>query len=166
MASSTIKILDNTKRVIYKFTGVGDSNARSLKIDPATLQGALNANNLLLGSGADRKSIYRLALKCVYSDVAGGAASYVELSTSGDAGANTLWTFGLGQSKTPFNEGGEPFNIMVDTSLVANTTGNIFLQPMLVGTANAYSIIVEFRKHPEDFSQGQIEAPVSFNAVR
>ena len=64
MANTSQKLVDSERRVVYKWTG-NSAEPAVLKIDAGALNFSLNANNQLLGSGADRKTAYRLSLKKV-----------------------------------------------------------------------------------------------------
>jgi hypothetical protein len=153
------KIIDSTKRVVFKLVG-STSEARTLKIDAGSLTGALNANNQLLSGGAstDRKPQYRLSLKNIFYDCGPGGS--VEISTDGDANANTL-LYISGQNQMGFNLGGE--DLVLDTAASPNTTGNIYIQTNGFVANQAYTIIADFRKKAEDFNQGQFTDPIAFN---
>ena len=161
MANTTVKLVDSGKRLVLKIVSDNVEGARILKLDAGSLYGAMNANNmLLLSNGTDRKAKYRLALKNAWYDIGGGAGAIV-LSTDGDAGVNSIVTFS-GQGTFSPTMMGDPFTI--DFGAAANTTGNVWLNTLGVAAANGpFSLILDFRKHPEDYSQGQFEDPTAFN---
>lgn len=153
MTTSTT-IIDSTKRLVIKLTGTTDET-RVLKVDPGSLSNALNANGQII-TGTDRKSTYRMALRRVDYAVQSGS---VILETDGDAG-NTIVTLS-GSNVLDMVGASEPYSIQ--TGAHANSTGNVYLTT--VGFANtAYTVIADFRKHPEDFDQGQTADPTAFNA--
>ena len=155
MAATISKIIDSQRKLVIKLTGDG-AEGRTIKVDAGGLNFALNTNNQILGTGTDRKAQYRLHLKSVRYDVAGGG--YVVITGDGDA-ANALITMSTG-NEFDFNEGGEPYTLNV--CQVANATGNVYLQT--VGTVNGYTVIMDFRKNGQDFDQGQTADPMAFNS--
>ena len=151
------KIVDTSSRVVYKFVG-NSTESRVIKIDTGLLRGAMNANNMFsANAGDDRKPQYRLSLKNIKYDVGSGI---VELSSDGDANANTIMYLS-GQNSMGFDEGGAP--VSLDCGSFANSTGNIWLS-YSGSSANSYTVIADFRKNPSDFSQGALEDPMAFNA--
>jgi hypothetical protein len=156
MANNSQKIIDSTRRVVYKFTGDA-AETRVLKIDAGALAYALNANGYIM-TGSDRKSNYGLALKKVVHSISGG---YVEISTDGDAGNTIINLSGAGTMALA--EGGDP--ISINCASYANSTGNIFLS-MIGGSgapANTYTVILDFRKLAYSYDQGQTADPKAFN---
>jgi hypothetical protein len=113
---------------------------------------SLNANNQLLGSGTDRKSIYRLALKKVIYDVAPGQASgngYVELYWTGTPNQTMLTLSGRGQMD--FAEGGDGI-VITNNATGAGANGNVGLQTInFASTGCSYTIIADFRKYSSDY---------------
>lgn len=151
MANTSQKLIDTERRVVYKWTG-NTAEAAVVKIDAGALNFSLNANNQLLGSGSDRKTIYRLALKKIIYDVAAGQAGngYVELYWTGTPNQTMLTLSGQGQMD--FAEGGDGI-IIVNNSTGAGANGNVGLQTInFAATGCAYTIIADFRKHSEDYS--------------
>lgn len=152
MANTSQKLIDSERRVVYKWTG-NTAEAATLKIDAGALNFSLNANNQLLGSGTDRKGIYRLSLKKVIYDVAPGQPSgngYVELYWTGTPNQTMLTLSGCGQMD--FAEGGDGI-VILNNATGAGANGNVGLQTVNFGsTGCAYTIIVDFRKHSEDYS--------------
>jgi hypothetical protein len=152
MANTSQKLIDSERRVVYKWTG-NTAEAAVLKIDAGALNYSLNANNQLLGSGTDRKSIYRLLLKKVIYDVAPGQASgngYVELYWTGTPNQTILTLSGQGQMD--FAEGGDGI-VITNNATGSGANGNVGLQTVnFASTGCSYSIIADFRKHSEDYS--------------
>jgi hypothetical protein len=151
MANTSQKLVDSERRVVYKWTG-NSAEPAVLKIDAGALNFSLNANNQLLGSGADRKTTYRLSLKKVIYDVAAGQAGngYVELYWTGTPN-QTLVTLS-GQGQMDFAEGGDGI-IILNNASGAGSNGNVGLQTVnFAATGCSYTIIADFRKHSEDYS--------------
>jgi hypothetical protein len=152
MANTSQKLIDSERRVVYKFTG-NSAEPSIIKIDAGALNFSLNANNLLLGSGADRKSIYRLALKKIIYDVAPGQASgngYVELYWSGTPNQTMVTLSGRGQMD--FAEGGDGI-VITNNATGAGANGNVGLQTVnFASTGCSYTIIADFRKQLDDYA--------------
>jgi len=152
MANTTQKLIDTERRVVYKFTG-NTAEPAVLKIDAGSLNFALNVNNQLLGSGTDRKNIYRLALKKVIYDVAPGQAAgngYVELYWTGTPNSTMVTLSGVG--KMDFAEGGDGI-VVLNNSTGAGSNGNVGLQTVnFASTGCSYTIIADFRKFLEDYN--------------
>jgi len=152
MANTTQKLIDTERRVVYKFTG-NTAEPAVLKIDAGSLNFALNVNNQLLGSGTDRKNIYRLALKKVIYDVAPGQAAgngYVELYWTGTPNTTLVTLSGTG--KMDFAEGGDGI-VLLNNATGAGANGNVGLQTVnFASTGCAYTLIVDFRKNSEDYN--------------
>lgn len=151
MANTTQKIIDSERRVVYKWTG-NSAEPAVIKIDAGSLNFSLNANNQLLGSGTDRKSIYRLALKKIIYDVASGQSGngYVELYWTGTPNQTMVTLSGCGQMD--FAEGGDGI-VILNNATGSGANGNVGLQTInFTGTSCAYTIVADFRKHSEDYS--------------
>jgi len=156
MANNSQKLIDSTRRVVYKFTGDA-TEARTLKIDAGGLAYALNANGYII-TGSDRKSNYGLTLKKVIHSISGGG--YVEISTNGDTG-NTIVNLG-GSGTLAFDEGGG--SVTINCASYANSTGNIFLTLTGgTGPVNTYTVLLDFRKLAYSYDQGQTADPRAFN---
>lgn len=171
MGAEVNKLIDTSKRVVYKFTSDVPETPRVLKIDAGSLLGALNTTNQLLSNdpGNNRKSKYRLALKAIWYDInpvttgSGAGGGHVELSVDGDAGVNSVMHI-CGQGNMIFDLGSDTLTIDLVNG-VANTTGNVFLCTNgFLGGNNSYTIIADFRKNAEDYNAGQFNDPMAFNA--
>jgi len=160
MANTSQKLIDSTRRVVYSFTGDA-AEVRTLKINPGTLAFSMNANNRILGAGTDRKSQYRLALKKVIYSINGGPSDgFLQISTDGDASPNTMLNLS-GSGVMAFAEGGDDFTLAFPVA--ANSTGNIYFSTSTFFGNCSYSVIMDFRKNPADFDQGQTADPTAFN---
>lgn len=154
MANSVTKLVDSTRRLVVKLDSNG-AETNALKIDAGSLNYALNANGYILGTGSDRLASYGLELQKAFFSV--NNAGLVTLYTNGDAlFSNTI--LNLSYTGTfAFEEGGNAMKINC-ASLVANTTGNIYLT-----STTAYSLVLDFRKIPFGYDQGQTADPTAFN---
>lgn len=152
MANTIQKLVDSERRVVYKFTG-NTAETAVLKIDAGSLNFSLNANNQLLGTGTDRKSMYRLALKKIIYDVAPGQAAgngYVELYWTGTPNTTMVTLSGVG--KMDFSEGGDGI-VILNNATGAGANGNVGLQTVnFTGTSCSYTIIADFRKFLDDYN--------------
>ena len=169
MAQTAIKLIDTHRKVVWKFTGTGDASGRVLKIDTGSLYGALNANSQLLGAGTDRLPTYRLLLKSIEYDIGSAASttvgSFLEICNDSNNTSNTILTLSPNSGRWPFNEGGEPIVIDCANPNGASSTanGNIYFNIQLTGTSNSYTVIMDFRKDPTHYDQGQFTDPMAFN---
>jgi hypothetical protein len=159
MAAQINKLIDSTKRVVYKFTSDVPEVTRTQKIDAGSLFGALNSNNTLLADSGVRKAAYRLTLKNLWYDVGGGS---VTMSVDGDAGSNTVVIMS-GQNQLLPDLASDTLTIDILNG-TANSTGNVFLQTLGQAANTGYTIIADFRKNPLDFNAGQLSDPMAFNA--
>lgn len=152
MANTSQKLIDTERRVVYKWTGDSIESA-VVKIDAGGLNYSLNANNQLLGTGTDRKNLYRLSLKKIIYDIAPGQAAgngYVELYWTGTPNKTLVTLSGCGQMD--FAEGGDGI-VIVNNATGAGANGNVGLQTVsFAATGCSYTIVADFRKHSEDYS--------------
>ena len=126
----------------------------------------MNNNNQISLSGDSRKPQYRLSLKKVCYDVQSGTSrGYVELSgdSAAAAGPNTLVTLS-GASVMDFHGTTEPFTIPVGNTADPTNNGNVYIQTVGFTAADgAYTIILDFRKNPSDYSAGYQLDPRGFS---
>lgn len=155
MANTSQKLIDSTRRVVYKLTGDA-AETRVLKIDAGGLAYALNANGYIMGAATDRLSQYGLSLKKVTYSVSGG---YLDISTNGDTG-NTILNLS-GSGTMTLTDGGE--SVTINCASYANSTGNIFLTMNGFTAGNSYSVILDFKKAAASYDQGQTADPTAFN---
>ena len=152
MANTSQKLIDSERRVVYKWTG-NSAEPAVVKIDAGALNFSLNANNLLLGSGTDRKSLYHLALKKIVYDVAPGQASgngYVELYWTGTPNQTMVTLSGRGEMD--FAEGGDGI-VITNNATGAGANGNVGLQTVnFASTGCSYTIVADFRKQLDDYN--------------
>lgn len=161
MANTVKKLVDTNRRVVYSLTGdVSEGAAPVLKIDAGALNFSQNANNFILGAGTDRKPVYGLSLQKVIYSVNGGAPTgYVTISTNGDTPNTIVQLSGAGTMA--FNEGGDSFTLNVMS--YANSTGNVFLTTVGFSGNTSYTVILDFKKNPSHYDQGQTADPKAFN---
>ena len=162
MANSVLTLVDATNRYVARFFG-DTSEAQTLKIDPGALKYALNANGMIMGAATDRLKCYSLYLRRIMYDVQpGDTKGFLRISTNGD-GPNTVWTLSS-SGDIRFDEGGATCLLNV-AATTANTNGNVFFTfATLPGSANsAYSVLLDFRKEPTHYDQGQTADPKAFN---
>jgi hypothetical protein len=158
MAQTAIVLSDSTVRTVFKLFGDA-AEARTLKIDPGILYGALNANGYIIGAATDRLGGYSLYLQRAFFDVASDTQGLVKVSTNGDA-PNTIITFS-GSGERNFQDAG--IGTTINCQAVANSTGNIFVEFTGAVGNTAYTLILDFKKNPNHFDQGQTRDPMAFN---
>lgn len=158
MSNSTVILSDSTTRTVVKLYGDA-AEARTLKIDPGTLYGALNANGYIIGAATDRLGGYSLNLQRVFADIASDMNGLIRLSTNGDT-PNTIVSFSK-NGNYDLQEGGT--GTVVNCQSIANSTGNLFVEFTGAVGNTAYTLILDFRKNPKHFDQGQTRDPTAFN---
>lgn len=158
MANSVVILSDSTTRTVIKLYGDA-AEARTLKIDPGTLYGALNANGFIIGAGTDRLGGYSLYLQRAFYDISSDTNGLVRISNNGDV-PNTIISF----SKTGqynFQEGG--MGTVINCQSTANSTGNLSVEFTGAVGNTSYLLVLDFRKNPKHFDQGQTRDPAAFN---
>lgn len=168
--TTNTKQIDGTRQVRVVLTGWFDGTdgqeSQVIKIDTWGLRGALstaaNGTQLLAGNGNPRSSYNVSVNRILYSMSAGGLI-------------NLAWQ---GSTNTPFITlaGSGSYDPARGTDLVINPeafngagapghTGNIVLTTLGFGVNTEYSIVLDMKKDPKAFNQGQIERPKDFNII-
>lgn len=151
MANATTeqRLMDGTHKAVVKLTGTTDGASGQIGgvvIDVSTLAQAKNANNILMTSNADPKSIYRVYVKKILADIYGG---YVTLSWQDNTANNTMVTLGPGYREFDFE-----FIGGLITNPSSNSTGDIILNTTGFGANGAYTIVLELKKDGNDYVTG------------
>lgn len=162
MASNVSIISDSTTRVVIKLYGDA-AEARTLKIDPGSLYGALNANGYIIGAATDRLGGYGLNLQRVFADIASDTNGLVRLSTDSSNVPNTVLSLSK-SGHSNFQDGG--MGTVINCQTGAAATGNLFLEFTGAVGNSAYTLVLDFRKNPKHFDQGQTRDPIAFNQGR
>lgn len=170
MAEQIQTLIDSNRKLLVKIVG-NTSQSLHTVIDAGGLKFALNANNQLLvfqgNTGTDRKAFYHLELKSINYCVMPGQAlgnGYVQLVWS-STNNNTILATLAGSGQMLFNQGGEPFTVNNNANIVdAGASGNVALQTVnFAATGGMYTILLDFRKNPNDYGAGSESDPMAFN---
>ena len=163
-SNSTQILVDTTKRTVIKRVGIfdtaGGNEALTVVIDPRTLSGALNANNLPYQTGNTvatgfANSAFTIS-RVIYNVDA--EVGHLQLKWQGTTSDATIFALGVGSGDTnpqyqlpaiPNNAVGPTGNVTITT---AGTTGNA-----------AYTLIIELHKDNRFYSSGQFTDPAAFN---
>jgi hypothetical protein len=163
-SNNTQILVDTNKRTVIKRVGIFDSAGGNenltVIIDPRTLSGALNANNLPYQAGNTTapgfaNSAFTIS-RVVYSVDA--EVGHLQLKWQGTSSDATIFALGVGSGDTnpqyqlpaiPNNAVGPTGNVTIVT---AGTTGNA-----------AYTLIIELHKDNRFYSAGQFQDPAAFN---
>lgn len=175
---------DTTTDTVIKLTGTFDGSsgneANNIRIQANTLSGALDANGVILHSGA---SLSNTALS-YYDLQLTGLKYYVNFPTTTPLGSVEVFWNGAGataaaqyaNSATIFhlNESGE-FGLGEQLPSILNNSGNTVTGAASVGngdigvytygsTSNsAYTLIISLRKNNAMYNRGQYNDPSAFN---
>jgi len=163
-SNNTQILVDTTKRTVIKRVGIFDSAGGNenltVIIDPRTLSGALNANNLPYQAGNTTapgfaNSAFTIS-RVIYNVDA--EVGHLQLKWQGTSSDATIFALGVGSGDTnpqyqlpaiPNNAVGPTGNVTITT---AGTTGNA-----------AYTLIIELHKNNQFYSSGQFTDPAAFN---
>jgi hypothetical protein len=176
MAFQVNKLLDTQKRLVVLVVGTNNVAATTL-IDAGGLAYALNANGQLnsAGSGSDRLNTYRMALKYIKYDVQSGTGTgqgyiqiYWENVTSGAANSTIVNIGGFGdlgflnqEDSIVVTQNTAFYNVQSTSS----AKGNVGFVSNNFGGNAAFTLLLDFRKNPNDYDQGQFEDPVSIGTT-
>ena len=165
-SNSTQILIDTTKRVVIKRVGIFDSaggdEIQTVMLDPRTLNGVLNANNLPYYAGNTVSATFGtncLALKRVVYNV-DAEVGHLQIKWQGTGGGSdkTIFALGVGAGDTNPND-----NLPVIPNNATNPTGNVTIQTVGTTANAAYTIIMEFHKDNRYFDAGWIADPAAFN---
>lgn len=158
-------LVDTNRRALVKWVGVSDgtTEANTLMLDVATLAFSMNANNQILGSGTDRKPLYRTSIKRIWGQGVFKNKGHIFLKWQGTSGqANTvIASVGDGYFDYSFDAEGMTAAIPIEDS--ANSTGNIVFSSAGNASGDALTMFIEFKKDGRDYDQGQTRDPAAFN---
>lgn len=170
VAASVQAIFDDTKRSVFKLTGVfssaGTDEVNVVKIQGSQLAGALSVdsnNNVLVSQGGVPRTNYNFALGHIVADVNLPAGNSIQLIWSGST-AQTAATLSPG-----FKDMITESNMGTIWNNATSPTGNLLLTTTGSQANSSYTIFVEIKKGPNagnsacDFNMGQIQKPVDFN---
>jgi len=159
-------IKDTTEHAVIKLTGKFDGSGQednASRIQANTLYGALDANNVPLGSALSvsntAKPYYGTTVHRIWYDCVNPQSADVELYWNSSNTAPIIFMSGTyeydgaGNFVTlPNTEQGQP-----------GCNGDIGIRTRGMQANNSYTIIIELRKQNEYYQRGQFNDPAAFN---
>ena len=160
IANSTQILVDTNKKTVIKRVGILDSDENeTIFIDPRTLSGCLNANNLPYQSG-----------NTVSAGFGANALTISRIIANVDAEVGHLqikWDGQESKAVVAYGVGAHDSNPQYQMPSISNDAitpnGNITIKTVGTTPNAAYTIIIELRKNGEYFSAGQFQDPAAFN---
>lgn len=164
---------DDTQHAVIKLTGLFDGTDQEenlVRIQANTLYGALDANNVPLGSHLSvsntAKPYYALTVNRIWYDTdtaSGSVELYWRANTNPmavpDAEGIPIITM---QGNGEYDGNGNWITIR-NTQVNANTNGDISLHTRGQVANASYTIIIELRKDNAYYQRGQFNDPAAFN---
>lgn len=166
---ATGTIIDATRRgrvhLTAQFDGLSGQESQVIKINTWGLSGALSAasnNRQLLAGNGNPRSSYNVAIGRIAYSISGGGI--VNLAWQGTS-SNSQFVVLSGQGVI----GGDAraadivFN-PVGGFAAPGHTGNVVLTTLGFGANSGYTLVIDFKKDPAVYDQGQIVRPQDFNS--
>lgn len=158
-------LVDTNRRALVKWVGVSDGTveANTVLLDVATLAYSMNANNQILGTGTDRKPLYRTSIKRIFGQGVFKNKGHIFLKWQGaDTSANTPF-ISIGDGHFDYNFDAEGMSASIPVIDSANSTGNIVFSSVGNSNGDALTLFIELKKDGRDYDQGQTADPAAFN---
>jgi hypothetical protein len=157
---------DTTEHVVIKLTGIFDGSGQesnAVRIQANTLYGALDANNVPLGSSLSAsntaKPFYGLTVHRVWYDTYNGTGGDVELYWKADTPVTLMMLSG----NSEYDGAGNWVTIPNAAKGTANCTGDIGITTRGYAANTSYTIVMELRKDNAYYQRGQFNDPAAFN---
>jgi hypothetical protein len=141
-------------------TGDGDEQ-NVIKVQPATLIGALNTAGHILSGNANARPFYNTTIRNLTWNAPTGAGKTVSLlwqSNTGAAYGNTVISHLTGTGSYPASRGPD-----ITFSTYGPNASNIMISTTGFVANDAYSIEFDLIKSPAQFDWGEIDNPQEFN---
>lgn len=163
-------LIDATRRGRVALTGQFDGptgqESQVIKINTWGLAGALstaaNGTQLLAGNGSPRGS-YNIAINRIEYSISPGGM--VNLAWQGTTNTQFALLFGSGEFEVSSRGIGMAFDPSSGVGGAPGHTGNVVLTTLGMGANSGYSIVIDYKKDPKAFDQGQIARPKDFNII-
>jgi hypothetical protein len=161
IANSTQILIDSNKRTVIKRIGVIDSDETlTVIIDPRSLSGALNANNLPYQAGNTvapgfANSAFTISRVIAAVDAEVG---HIQLQWQGTVASQTIYALGVGNIDT-----NPQYQLPAITNNATGPTGNVILKTVGTTANAAYTLIIELHKDNRFFDAGWGRDPAAFN---
>ena len=160
--ANNIQILvDSNKRTVIKRIGIIDSDETlTVIIDPRTLSGALNANNLPYQAGNTVASGFANSAFTISRVIASVDAEvgHLQLKWQGTTTSNTIYALGVGNIDT-----NPQYQLPSISNNALGPTGNVTIKTVGTTTNAAYTVIIELHKNGTYYDSGQLTDPAAFN---
>lgn len=156
--ANTQVLFDKTHEARIKLTAAFDGTGQEInqvKITPVTLRGALNTTGHILAGNTNPRPFYNVAVKALTWSIVGGGR--VDLRFDYTGGNNLILSLqGDGSLPAGRGPGLEIHPYGANASNISVTTTGL--------NANAgYTVILDLRKEPTHFDQGQWQDKAAFN---
>lgn len=161
---------DDTQHTVIKLTGEFDGSGQEnnvSRIQANTLYGALDANNVPLGSGLSisntAKPYYGLTLHRLWYDVdtaVGDISLFWANTASSDASQGVPLIFMQGNGEY---DGNGNWITIKNPTVGPNNNGDIAIRSRGQQANASYTIIMELRKDNAHYQRGQFNDPAAFN---
>lgn len=160
-------LVDTNRRALVKWVGVSDgtTEANTLLLDVSTLAYSLNANNQILGTGSDKKSLYRTSIKRIYGQGVFKNKGHIFLKWQGTPGSANTPFISIGDGHFDYNFDVEGMTASIPIVDAANSTGNIVFSSVGNSNGDALTMFIELKKDGRDYDQGQTADPTAFNVI-
>jgi len=164
MNQFTYQVLtDTTQKSVIKLTGAFDGTSQesnTYRIMANTLYGALDANNVPLGSALSVSNTplpyYNLQVTRIIYTVNMGTTGYVQLYWQGPTPTTIV---NLNRN----GEYGEHLNMPSIPNNAVSSNGHIGVTTFGAGANCSYTIVVELRKDNKMYQRGQFNDPAAFS---
>lgn len=154
------RLVDTTKRSLLKYVFISDgtTEANTKLVDVSTLAFALDTSGGIMVNDANSKSKYTTTVKRIWGNYTG--SGYVKLQWHGDSNTE-ICVFGDGSVDYDFDRRG---TAAVIPNPEANSSGDILISTVGVGSGNVFTLFVDIHKDNADYDAGQTADPAAFNA--
>lgn len=160
-------IKDTTEHTVIKLTGRFDGTNgqedNASRIQANTLYGALDANNVPLGTALSlsntAKPYYGLTVHRLWYDTLNSTNADVELYWKADTSNTLMLLSGNGEYDGASNW------VTIPNPIVgaAGCNGDIGVRTRGMGANNSYTLVIELRKDNHYYQRGQFNDPAAFN---
>jgi len=148
-------------RITTRFIS-GDADEQNVvKVQPATLVGALNVAGHTLAGNAGPRPFYNTTIRNITWNSPGGAGKTISLlwqTSNGTAYGNTVITQLSGTGSYPATRGPD-----ITFSTYGQNASNIMISTHGFAANDAYAIEIDLLKSPQQYDWGELANPQEFN---
>lgn len=155
------RLVDNNKRALlkYVFMSDGTQEANTVLVDVSSLRFALNTNGQIMTNNVNSRSSYSTAIKRITGNFTVTGNAYVKLQWHG-ATNSEIFVAGTGPADLNFDYNGD--NAVISNN-EASSNGDILISTSNVRAGDVFTLLLDLKKSPSDYDQGQTADPTSFN---